>query len=79
MITVRDHIPGNWCPQGVTEKWRPGDGPVQTTVAIPAWPEAWAGDPVCPAGGAAGDFYEVGTPSSFYLDTDGNVTVTSVP
>ncbi len=82
-ITVRDHVPGNWCPQGVGKKWRPGDGPVQTTVTIPAlpinipgWPSSTDGGPVCPIGGAGGDFFNVGTPSSFYLDTNGDVTVT---
>jgi len=76
-ITVRDHVPGNWCPQGITERWRPGDDPVETTVIIPPVPDEWAGGKVCPIGGAAGEFYDVGTPSSFYLDTKGEVTVTS--
>ena len=78
MITVRDHVPGNWCRQGITDRWRPGDDPVETTVSIPEWDsDTWAGEAICPIGGAAGDFYDVGTPSSFYLDTKGNVTVTS--
>jgi len=80
MITVRDHVPGNWCPQGVRAKWRPNGGPVETTVTIPelllGWPAGWAGDPVCPAGGAGGDFFNVGTLSSFYLDVSGTVTIT---
>ena len=76
MITVRDHVPGNWCPPGITDRWRPGDDPVKTTVNIPPVPDEWAGGSVCPIGGAAGEFFNVGTPSSFYLDTTGNVTVT---
>jgi hypothetical protein len=77
MITVRDHVPGNWCPQGITAKWRPGGDPVETTVSIPEWdPDTWAGESICPIGGAAGAFYNVGTPSSFYLDTTGNVIIT---
>jgi hypothetical protein len=77
MITVRDHVPGNWCPQGITDRWRPGGNSVKTTVSIPEWdPDAWAGESICPIGGAAGAFYNVGTPSSFYLDTTGNVTIT---
>ena len=75
MITVRDHTPGNWCPQGLTERWRPGGDPVKTTVIIPEWANDWAGESVCPAGGAAGNFYEIGTPGSFYLDTEGTVTI----
>jgi hypothetical protein len=77
MITVRDHVPGNWCPQGITDRWRPGDDPVETTVNIPSVPDGWAGDDVCSIGGAAGNFFNVGTPDSFYLDTTGNVIVTS--
>lgn len=77
MITVRDHVPGNWCPQGITERWRPDGDPVVTTVSIPEWdPGTWAGGQVCSIGGAAGAFYDVGTPDSFYLDTTGNVIVT---
>jgi hypothetical protein len=76
-ITVRDHVPGNWCPQGVTEDWRRGDGPVQATVTIPSLPDPWLGDPVCPIGGyEGGEFFDVGTPSSFYLDTNGHVIIT---
>lgn len=78
MITVRDHVPGNWCPQGIRERWRPGGDPVETTVIIPPVPDEWASGPVCSIGGAAGDFYGVGTPDSFYLATKGTVTVTPV-
>ncbi len=76
MITVRDHVPGNWCPQGITDRWRLGGDPVETTVNIPEVPGEWVGGSVCPVGGAAGAFYDVGTPDSFYLDTMGEVTVT---
>jgi len=78
MITVRDHVPGNWCPQGITDRWRPDGDPVVTTVNIPQVPGMWTGGSVCPIGGAAGAFYDVGTPSSFYLDAMGTVIVTRV-
>ena len=76
MITLRDHIPGNWCASGANEKWRPGQGPVQTTFSIPDWEAGPLGAAVCPIGGAGGDFFGVGTPSSFFLVADGWVTVT---
>jgi hypothetical protein len=77
-ITLRDHVPGNWCPSGIRAKWRPGEEPVTTTFTIPDWevPGYRLGDPVCPYGGAGGDFFGVGTPSSFFLAVSGMVTVT---
>ncbi len=75
-VTLRDHIPGNWCTEGVNAKWRMGDPPITTTFSIPEWEGAPPGSPICPVGGAGGDFFNVGTPGSFYLVVSGDVTVT---
>ncbi|HSG80305.1 MAG TPA: hypothetical protein VLD62_12040 [Acidimicrobiia bacterium] len=75
LITLRDHVPGNWCPSGINAKWRPGDDPVTTTFTIPDWKGGDPGAAVCEIGGAGGDFFGVGTPSSFFLAVSGRVTV----
>jgi hypothetical protein len=75
-VTLRDHIPGNWCPTGLSGTWKLGDDPVSTIFTIPDWTQIPPGDPVCPLGGRAGDFFNVGTPDSFYLVASGDVTVT---
>jgi hypothetical protein len=58
--------------------WKPGGDPVQATFTIPDWTEIPVREPVCPIGGAGGDFFNVGTPGSFYLVAIGDVTVTPV-
>ena len=77
-ITLRDHIPGNWCEAGVNEKWKWGEDPVWTDFTIPDWTLVSLGDPVCPSGGAGGDFFAVGAPDSFYLVASGYVSVSKV-
>jgi len=74
-LTLRDHIPGNWCPTGLSGRWKMGDDPVSTIFTIPDWTQIPPGDPVCPLGGHGGDFFNVGTPDSFYLVASGDVTV----
>jgi hypothetical protein len=75
LVTVRDHVPGNWCvlPDGsggaLRDRWRPNEPPVEILVYFP-------GDGVCISGGAGGDFFPIGNPESFYLVADGAVTVT---
>jgi len=59
LVTVRDHVPGNWC-GAWSGKWRPDDGPVEVSVHLPA-------NGVCLAGGAGGEFFDIGNPESVYL------------
>lgn len=74
-LTLRDHVPGNWCPIGLSGRWRVGDDPVSTIFSIPDWNQIPPGDPVCEIGGNGGDFFKVGTPGSFYLVAIGDVEV----
>lgn len=76
LVTVRDHVPGNWCvlPDGsggvFSDRWRPSDGPIELPVYLPA-------DGKCLGNGAGGESIEpVGNPTSFYLVAKGMVTVT---
>jgi len=83
-VSVRDHVPGNWCSLAVDgswgfgERWRDGDDPIDGEVYLPGvenFLELGLGDGVCLAGGAGGDYFAVGNPDSFYLRTNGDVTV----
>lgn len=65
MLTLRDHVPGNWCvtPDGEggvvqIKKWR--TGPVELLVYLPD-------NGVCLEGGAGGEFFGDGNPSHFYF------------
>lgn len=79
-ITLRDHVPGNWCQGSVIETWSAKDPvPLETTFSIPDWTEVALGEPVCPGGGALGDLYNVGTLDSFYLAASGHVSVEHLP
>jgi hypothetical protein len=79
LVTVRDHVPGNWCtlplPEGgggvVSQRWKPADGPVTLKVYL------GNEEGICLSGGAGGDHFAVGNGASFYLylSTDGEVTV----
>jgi hypothetical protein len=83
-VSVRDHVPGNWCSLaidgswGFGERWRDGDDPIDGGVYLPGvenFLELGLGDGVCLAGGAGGDYFAVGNPDSFYLRANGDVTV----
>jgi len=77
--TVRDHVPGNWCSLTVDGAWGVGGrgaDPIVGEVYLPGnenLPNLGVG--VCLAGGAGGDYFAVGNPDSFYLRTNGDVTV----
>ncbi len=82
-VSVRDHVPGNWCSLAVDASWGFGErwpfvGPIVGEVYLPGnenLPTLGLGDGVCLAGGAGGDYFAVGNPDSFYLRTNGDVTV----
>jgi hypothetical protein len=79
--TVRDHTPGNWCSLTVDGAWGVGGrgaDPITGEVYLPGnedFSEQGLGDGVCLAGGAGGNYFAVGNPDSFYLRTNGDVTV----
>jgi len=88
-VSVRDGVPGNWCSMAVDGDWgfgeRRWDG-VSLIVGEVYLPGAenlpnddaltlGLGVGVCLAGGAGGDYFAVGNPDSFYLRTNGLVTV----
>lgn len=74
LLTLRDHVPGNWCASSIVATWVPSDAEFPSTVfTIPDWTQVPQGDPVCPDG-ATTDGYGVGTAASFYLVAGGDVT-----
>lgn len=58
------------------QQWKVGDGDIVGQVYLPG-DEHLPGlaDGMCLGGGAGGDYFEVGSPKSFYLAADGTVTV----
>ncbi len=82
-VSVRDHVPGNWCPLAVDASWGfgerwPFDVPIIGEVYLPGDEDSSGqdlGNGVCLAGGAGGDYFAVGNPDSFYLRANGDVTV----
>jgi hypothetical protein len=83
-ITIRDHIPGNWCGTA-SAKWNPHkDSSPSLTLKVDVpqapieLPDPWVGVvPECSGGGFGGDYTPNGQYGSFYLVADGNVTITS--
>ena len=75
-VTVRDHVPGNWCilPDNAGggvfgDLWKTDDDPITGEVYLPSNGE-------CLGGGAGGESIEpVGNPTSFYLVAHGLVSV----
>jgi len=91
MVSVRDGVPGNWCTNPdvvdsgvVFRRLMPGDSVFTLQVLLPGSEgQALAGleDGQCFSGGAGGEYFAVGNPSSFYLYTsfDGTATATHNP
>lgn len=75
-VTVRDHVPGNWCilPDNADggvfgDRWKTDDDPITGEVYLPSNGE-------CLGGGAGGESIKpVGNPTSFYLVAHGLVSV----
>jgi hypothetical protein len=84
-VTVRDGVPGNWCtrwigtPSGFSETWKWNDDPdnvIDGQVYLPGTENLLdLAEGMCLGGGHGGDYFAVGNPKSFYLATDGNVSV----
>lgn len=80
-VTVRDHIPGNWCTLEdgsggiIGGKWKVGADPIEGQVLLPG-ADGLLGDGVCYDGGIGGSgWFGIGNPDSFYLVAHGWVTV----
>jgi hypothetical protein len=94
-VTLRDHVPGNWCTPdgsggGAYLRWHPKDAtprdPLTLDVYLPdaddgLGNDAPLGDGVCYGGGAGGATMQDGSPDSFYLwmRHDAFVTITGSP
>lgn len=77
-VPVSRHAPlavdASW---GFGDRW-PFDVPIIGEVYLPGnedFSEQGLGDGICLAGGAGGEYFAVGNPDSFYLRTNGDVTV----
>lgn len=80
-VTVRDHIPGNWCTLEdgtggiISGRWKVGDDPITGQVYLPG-SDGVLGNGVCLDGGIGGsEWFPIGNPESFYVVADGLVSV----